>query len=541
MKREFTGFIFVFFVAGTASGDESWPQWLGPNRHGISTEKRTAPFLPVPRKLWSVSVGMGPTSVVVSSGRAHAMGHVKGPGERGTDTVFCLNAGDLACLEILNSGNARGAEIAVVRTSLDPVVSRKALLALEDPSEKELYSPPVPNAKEMQREWPRFRGPGGLGISPFRDIPRSFDVKTGKNILWKVPVTLPGEGSPVVWGKRIFLTGGNQKNREVYCFDADSGKLSWRKEVKPARKGPADKDREEAKILFAAATPVTDGKRVAAIFGTGDVVCLDPDGTQLWSRNLGMPENSYGHATSLEIWRSHLIVQMDQGTPGKGKSRLMALDLESGKMIWEAKRPVPASWTTPIVIKAKGGEQVITNADPWVIAYDPATGSEIWKAECQAGEVVPSPIFTGGLVFAASVDGMLAAIRPDGKGDVTQTHIAWFSEDDLPAITSPVSNGKLLFLLGPGAFLTCYQVGDGKKIWEKELDTHYEASPSLAGGLLYLLDEKGVLSVLKVGETCEPVSTSELGEGCQASPAFAPGRIYIRSKKHLWAIGDGGR
>lgn len=451
--------------------------------------------------------------------------------------LYCRNnSGDVVCLQLLSTD---GEQFVAERATQE----RDKLGGKQQVSERVsvddgITSEPTVSTSVfgMQQKWPRFRGPGGVGISHFADIPASWDTKTGEGILWKAAIPLPGQSSPVIWGKRVFLSGAKKERREVYCFDADTGRLVWRKTIEVRSTHTVAE--VENDILFAVATPVTDGRYVYAVFGNGDITCLDFEGEIIWVRNLGMPENDYGHCASLEMWRNLLLVQLDQAFTEDGKSRLLALEAVSGRSVWETSRQVPCSWSSPIVIDVAQRQQIITCGDPWVIAYEPATGTEIWRAECLGGEVVSSPVYINGLVFAVSVDGVLAAIRPNGKGDVTKTHIVWSAEEGLPSICSPVTDGRLLWLVDSGGLVTCYDVKDGTKVWEKELETSFQASPSLVNDLLYLLSDQGVLYILRAASRYELVRRLEVGEQCQASPAFQTGRMYIRAKDHLYCFGD---
>jgi outer membrane protein assembly factor BamB len=254
---------------------------------------------------------------------------------------------------------------------------------------------------------------------------------------------------------------------------------------------------------------------------------------------LGTPDSAYGYASSLEIYRNLLLIQYDQGSAEDNKSKLMALNTFSGVTIWETRRPVPNSWVSPIVIRIGDRDQVITCGDPWVIAYNPDNGAELWWAKCIGGEVAPSPIYAGGLILAIEPYTKLVAIRPDGQGDVTKTHIAWSIKDNTPDICCPVSNGQLVFLLSSEGMLFCYKVTDGTKLWEKDIRENFRASPSLVSGRLYLLSEQGIMFIMEVGTECKELARCELGEDCFASPAFADGRIYIRGLKNLYCIGKG--
>jgi outer membrane protein assembly factor BamB len=290
-------------------------------------------------------------------------------------------------------------------------------------------------------------------------------------------------------------------------------------------------------LLLAAATPVTDGRCVYAIFGNGAVGCLDFQGEVKWSRDLGMPADDYGHATSLEMWEGLLFVQLDQGQAEDGKSKLMALHAESGRTAWQAARPVPCSWASPIVVGVGQQSQLLTCAEPWLIAYEPATGQEMWRADCLGGQIVPSPIYANGLVYVVSPDASLAAVRPGGRGDTTRTHIVWTAEENLPSVCSPVCNGELVWLVDSGSVVTCCDAKDGRKVWEHELGGSFQASPTVAGNLLYVLSDGGTLFVLEAGRQYALVDRVELGEGCQASPSFRQGRMYIRTKRRLVCLG----
>ena len=356
--------------------------------------------------------------------------------------------------------------------------------------------------------------------------------------MWKTAVPLPGHNSPVLWENRIFLSGANKQKRQVYCFDAVSGKLLWQADmINPASAADKTLDMYED-TGYAASTVATDGSRVFAIFPTGDVGCFDFEGKKLWSRNLGTPDSMYGYASSLAVYQNLLLIQYDQATADDNKSRMIALDTFSGMTVWETNRPVPGSWTSPIVVKIAEQSQLITCADPWVIAYNPASGAELWRADCLGTDVAPSPIYAGGLVFGIRPYSSLVAIKPTGQGDVTKTHIAWKATDNIPDIGSPVSNGELIFLLETYGILTCYKVSDGTKLWEQDLETSFMASLSLAGDRLYMLSEKGVMFIAKVGSEYVELTKSPLGEKCYSSPAFADGRIYIRAAENLYCIGD---
>jgi outer membrane protein assembly factor BamB len=395
-----------------------------------------------------------------------------------------------------------------------------------------------PSVEQINKNWPRFRGPGGLGISAYTNIPVSWDGETGQGILWKTEVPLPGMNSPVVWGGRIFLTGGDPNEFKVFCFDVNNGELLWTGNVRnlfsQSEEKPFDVWDDTG---YAAPTVATDGRRVYAIFITGIVACFDFDGNKVWEKDLGIPDNMYGYACSLAMYQNLLLIQYDQGDTEDDKSRFIALEGFSGRTVWQAKRPVASSWTSPIVAKIGDQYQLITCSNPWIISYDPADGEELWRANCLGADVAPSPVYADGLIFAVEPHMKTVAIRPDGRGDVTETHVAW-KIDGGPDICSPVSNGQFLYLLSSDGYLSCYKTADGAMLWEQNLKDYFQASPSLVGDKLYLLSEEGVMFIVEAGREYKELARNELGEKCYASPAFLDGRIYLRGEKNLFCIGN---
>ena len=394
-----------------------------------------------------------------------------------------------------------------------------------------------PSPEEIASNWPRFRGPGGLGVAASADAPMAWNGRTGEGIAWKTPVPLSAPNSPVVWGDHVFLSGATKTQRQVYCFDASSGKLLWQKPVAGIPGSPAKPPEVMDATGHAASTVATDGRRVYAIFANGDLAAFEFAGRRVWARNLGKPDNSYGHASSLTTWRHLLLVLFDQADELAGKSKLIAFEGATGRVAWQTPRPVGSTWATPIVVRTPSGEQIATVGVPWVIAYDPATGRELWKADIMDGEVAPSPIFANGMVLVAQAHSIAAALRTDGRGDVTETAVAWTAEDGLPDTCSPLATGELFVLVTAEGLVTCYDARTGKMLWEHDYETHCLASPTLVGDRVYLVTFKGVTIVLAAAREFRELARAELGEQVAATPAFVGGRIYIRGTKHLFCIG----
>jgi len=254
---------------------------------------------------------------------------------------------------------------------------------------------------------------------------------------------LPGHNSPIVWGDRIFLSGATADKEEVYCFSADKGELLWTKPVAGPVHG-ADLTLSED-TGYAPSTLATDGRRVFAMFPTGDLAALNFQGKKLWSMNLGKPKNTYGLAASLVTFQNRLIVQFDQGIdPDEGKSSLIAFDGPTGKKLWSTARAVSASWTSPIVIYPPNlPPQIITAAKPLVASYDANTGQELWHADELTGDVAPSPAYAGDRVFAAEEASQLVSLKLGGKGDIANSPGHWTATDGLPDIISPLATDKI--------------------------------------------------------------------------------------------------
>lgn len=397
-----------------------------------------------------------------------------------------------------------------------------------------------PTAEEMRKNWPRFRGADGMGVSPYTNIPTQWDGESGEGIIWKTEVPLPGNSSAIVWEKRVFLTGATKDQRQVLCFDAENGKLLWRQDVPGTPESTAKPVKVNEQTGFAASTPATDGRRVYAIFANGDLAAFDFDGRLRWSRSFGIPKNSYGHASSLAVEQGLVLVQLDQGAKGENLSRLIAVRAETGETAWETQRDMPSSWPTPIVIQHEGQALVISGGSPFVIANALKDGKEIWRAKVLSGDVGPSPVFANGMIYVANEFPAGSAIKLGGSGDVTKSHVAWQVESGLPDCVTPLLTEKHLFLVASYGMFTCYDAQEGgDPLWEKEFeDSLFSSSPGMVGNRIYLFEDKGKVFIVEPTEKeCKVVSEPKLGENCVTCPAFQDGRLFIRGKTNLFCIG----
>ena len=390
-------------------------------------------------------------------------------------------------------------------------------------------NPTYASLEEIRQQWPNFRGPEGIGIAYQTDVPTSWDGPSGENILWKVPVSKPGFSSPIVWGERLFLSGADKGSQEVYCYEAESGDLLWQGQADDLPGSPSKRPNVTDDTGYAAPTMATDGQRVFAIFATGDLACWDIDGNRLWGKNLGLPDNHYGHSSSLMVYRNLLLAQLDDNRGG----RLVAVDVESGKLVYDKTREVQISWASPILVNTGSRMEVILNAIPLVVSYDPLTGNELWRGDCMMGEVAPSPAYADGMVFVVNEYARLAAIR---VGETAE--MAWEFDDYLAEVASPVATDEYLIVATSYGGVACFDSKTGEEFWLHDFDEGFYSSPVMAGGFVYLMDMKGLTHIVRLGREFQLVGSCALGEQAVATPAIANRRMYIRGTEHLFCIGQ---
>ena len=372
----------------------------------------------------------------------------------------------------------------------------------------------------------------GSGISAYANVPESWDGPSGKNILWKTPVPLPGNSSPVVWGSRVFLSGADANHREVYCFDAADGTLAL------ARRSAATRREQQAaaRSTTTPASPRPPWRPTAgwslAVFANGDVAAFDFDGKLVWSRSLGVPDNPYGHAASLTIFHDLLLVPMDQGHAGSQRVEAPGVGPGHGQDRLAAAAQAPNSWSSPIVIHAAGRDQLITTGDPWVIAYDLPGGGELWRAKCLDGEIGPSPVFANGLVYAAGERTLAVSrhrARRPGRREQEQGALE-VRRGPCPTLCSPLATERFLFLLTSYGPLDLLRRPQGKKLWEDDLDEIPGAQVSFGvaghGRQPALPDQRGGQGPVVVAADatgCKRVGRGRSGRALRHQPRL-PGR-----------------
>jgi len=381
---------------------------------------------------------------------------------------------------------------------------------------------------QFSANFPFFRGPMSNGVSSRKNIPADFDAATGKNILWKVTLPLSGTNSPVIWGDKLFVSGANGQKREIYCYDRHGGKLLWTAVADNIQGSPAASPKTTDDTGLAAPTVATDGNYVFGIFGNGDVLAVDMNGTRVWARNLGVPDNHYGHSSSLIVWKKTLFVQYDTNKSRK----LVGLDTATGETRWETTRNVKVSWASPILANVGGKYQVILASDPLLAGYDTETGKELWSANCLSGEVGPSPAYGEGLVFSVNEYAQLAAVNP------ANGQIVWHADEYLSEVSSPVVSGGLLFVATSYGILVSYDAKTGEKVWEHDGGVGYYSSPLVADGKLFIFNTDGKLEVFAVAREKSLLAESSLGVHVTSTPALANNRMYVRAGSSLFCIGN---
>jgi outer membrane protein assembly factor BamB len=383
----------------------------------------------------------------------------------------------------------------------------------------------------LEGQWPFLRGPSMSGRASFTNAPLAWNGETGQSVKWKVPLAKGGAATPVVWGKRLFLTAGDAAARTVMAHDTETGALLWSTVIPDGAKAGEPLPEVGEEVGFAASTPACDETRVYAVFGTGDVAALDHEGKLVWQVFLGRPHNTYGHASSLVYCGEMLLVQWDQ----EEKAKILALDKGTGKTLWETPREVGMSWSTPLVMPTCDKPLLLVHASQQTWGLEMATGKKLWQVEAVTGEVAPSLAWEGDVWLAANCYSKMIAFKMTPEGEPKKL---WEWEDgNLPDVASPVIADGLVYLVTDAGEVRCHGLTDGKEVWHKEFADGFYASPVVAGGRLYVVDRvKGVFRVFAAGREGKELSVNPLGDAVSATPAFAGGRIYVRGHKNLWCV-----
>jgi outer membrane protein assembly factor BamB len=409
-------------------------------------------------------------------------------------------------------------------------------------------------ANVLGENWPGFRGPTGQGLSAEKNLPLHWNAAS--NVAWKAEVPGQGWSSPVVWGTRVFLTATTEDGSrcQVLCFDRDTGKVLWNRQV--LQQLPL---RKENKNSYATPTPVTDGNQVYAVFGSGAIVAVKFDGSVVWTNNEVQFYSRHGLGASPILHEEILIMPFDGSNrvqeAGKwpnnsneerlgwqipwDKSEIAAIDRRTGRRVWTARRGQSRiAHVTPIVYREKGQDRLLSIAGDAVQGFDLKTGERLWSIYCQGEGVTPSPVLAGPLIVASSgfEKTTLRGIRPGGRGDLTASNIVWEQKKGVPTQSSLVYAQPYVYAVTDGGIATCYKAESGEMVWQERVGGNYSASPVFADGHIYFLNEAGETTVIAAGPEFRVVTRNPLGETCQASMAVSAQRLFIRSDKSLFCI-----
>jgi outer membrane protein assembly factor BamB len=391
-------------------------------------------------------------------------------------------------------------------------------------------------AEVNNNDWPQFRGPTGQGHSTETGLP--IEWSESRNVVWKTPVPGRGWSSPVVADGRIWLTTATKDkgaSLRTLAYDVENGRELINVEVFHLRSA----DLTNSKNSHASPTPIVEGDRVYVHFGAQGTAALSTSGEIIWKTRLPY-ESQHGNGGSPVLYGDLLVVSCD----GSDDAFVAALDKRTGKTRWRAsrRRPFDQAYSTPLVIRVGERDEIVSVGAYRAAAYDPETGKEIWRVSYADGfSNVPRPVYGDGLVYIATgfQQPSLLAVRADGTGDVTKTHIAWTLRRAAPLTPSPLLVGDELYVVNDGGIATCLDAKTGEPRWIQRLvGGDYSASPVLADGRIYFLSESGVATVIAPGKEFRRLATNTLDGDTLASMAIAAGSIFIRSDSDLYRIAE---
>jgi len=418
-------------------------------------------------------------------------------------------------------------------------------------------------------DWPQWRGPGSQGVSAETGLPVEWGA--GKNIAWKAELAGTGASSPIVSGELVIVTSqvgsyvssdgsdprlarddrslavrenaiGSVKSADgklylvVEALRRTDGKKAWEYRIEAT----GDRQDNHEKHNLATPTPVTDGKRIYAWFGNGQLVALDRTGREVWKRHLGEKQgsflNQWGHGSSPTLYKGTLILLCDH----RPVSYLLALDAETGKEKWRVDRGSGrVSHSTPVVVAGPKGDELVVNSDQRIDAYEPATGQLLWHAGSERQTPIPSAVSHEGILYLSRGyrNSDILALKPGGRGDVSTSHLKWRMPNGGSYVPSIVQYQGLLYMTNEVGVVTCAEAETGTALWKERLSGIFFASPLAADGKIYMLSETGEMFVLRAGRKAELLANNDLGVRFLASPAVSGGRIYLRGDGVVFAVG----
>ena len=394
--------------------------------------------------------------------------------------------------------------------------------------------------------WPQWRGPLLNGISAEKNLPVKWS--TTDNVAWKLAMPAWSGSTPIIWGDHLFLNVSDGKEMSLWAIDRANGAVRWKR---PLGGG----DRRMMKQNMSSPSPVTDGKLVWVMTGTGVLKAFDFAGKELWMRDIqrdyGRFGLQWGYASSPLLFEDALFVQVLHGMHTDDPSYLLRIDKTSGKTIWRTERPTrarfesPDAYTTPALLRYGTTTEIVVTGGDVVTGHEPTTGRELWRADGLnprndgSYRIVASPIVHGDLIFAPSRERPLLALKPGGRGDVTSSHVLW-SFNNGPDVPTPVTDGTYLYSINDRGIMFALEAKTGKTVYgpQRLRSATYSGSAVLADGKIYITDEDGVTSVIQSGPKFSLLAENDLGDYTLSSPAISEGQIFVRTASALYAIGQ---
>jgi outer membrane protein assembly factor BamB len=393
--------------------------------------------------------------------------------------------------------------------------------------------------------WPAWRGPSADGVSRETNLPVRWSRT--ENVTWRLTLPEWSGSTAVIWGERIFLNVAQGTELYLWSVDRTRGEPLWKKHL-------SGNNHQERKQNMSSPSPVTDGRNVWVMTGTGILKAFDFDGKELWVRDIqkdyGRFGLNWGYASSPLLHEDSLYVQVLHGMKTDDPSYVLRIDKATGKTLWRIERPTtairesPDSYTTPALLRYGAATEIVITGGDAVTGHDPATGKELWRASGlnptnnAAYRLVASPVVQGEMIYAPSRERPLLALKAGGRGDILKSHVVW-SFDSGPDVPTPVTDGTYFYVVRDNGVMFCLDARTGKTIYgpSRLPPATYSGSPVLADGKIYVTNEDGITAVARAGPKFELLAQNDFGEYTLSSPAISDGQIFIRTDKALYAIG----
>jgi outer membrane protein assembly factor BamB len=393
--------------------------------------------------------------------------------------------------------------------------------------------------------WPQWRGPGLNGVSNEKNLPVKWT--TEENVSWKVPMPGMSGSTPIIWRDRIFLNVADGDSLSLWCLNKTNGEVLWKK---PLGSGNVKMRKQN----MSSPSPVTDGRSVYVMTGTGILKGFDFNGKELWTRDIqkdyGQFGLQWGYASSPLLHEDSLYVQVLHGMKTDDPSYVMRIDKKAGKTLWKVDRPTnairesPDSYTTPALLRYGRMTEIVITGGDCVTGHDPATGKELWRANGlnpdnnPSYRIVASPIVFDNIIYAPSRIRPLLALKAGGRGDITSSHVLW-STGNGPDVPTPVTDGKYFYVVNDRGIMFCLDAKTGAEVYAQQRlkPGTYSGSPVLADGKIYVTNEDGLTTVVAAGPKFEVLAENPLNDYVLSSPAISDGQIFIRTTQHLYAVG----